>query len=83
MELKDVMRTTFAAREFTGEDVPDAVIHDLIETRASPPRAATVKVTVLSSCATQARAMPWPPWRSRRQSVTWPNLRREKAPGTR
>ena len=37
MELNDVMRTTFAAREFTGEEVPDAVIHDLIENARFAP----------------------------------------------
>ena len=31
MELFDVMRTTFAAREFTGESVPDAVLHRILD----------------------------------------------------
>ena len=31
MELNEVMRTTFAAREFTGEPLPDAVLHDILE----------------------------------------------------
>ena len=31
MELNEVMRTTFSAREFTGEPLPDAVLHDIIE----------------------------------------------------
>jgi nitroreductase len=31
MELYDVMRTTFAARDFTDEPVPDAVIHRILE----------------------------------------------------
>ena len=31
MELNEVMRTTFSAREFTGEPLPDAVLHDILE----------------------------------------------------
>ena len=31
MELNEVMRTTFSAREFTGEPLPDAVLHEIIE----------------------------------------------------
>jgi nitroreductase len=31
MELYDVMRTTFAARDFTDEPVPDAVIHTILD----------------------------------------------------
>jgi nitroreductase len=31
MELYDVMRTTFACREFTGEPVPAEVLHRIIE----------------------------------------------------
>ena len=31
MELNEVMRTTFSAREFTGEPLPDAVLHEILE----------------------------------------------------
>lgn len=31
MELYDVMRTTFAAREFTGDPVPDSVLHRVLD----------------------------------------------------
>ena len=31
MELNEVMRTAFSAREFTGEPLPDAVLHDILE----------------------------------------------------
>lgn len=31
MELYDVMRTTFAAREFTGDPVPDSVLHRILD----------------------------------------------------
>ncbi len=31
MELYDVMRTTFAAREFTDDPVPDAVLHRILD----------------------------------------------------
>ena len=37
MELYDVMRTTFAAREFTGEEVPDTLIYELIENARFAP----------------------------------------------
>ena len=31
MELNEVMRTAFSAREFTDEPLPDAVVHDILE----------------------------------------------------
>ena len=31
MELNEVMRTTFAARKFTGEPLPDAVLYEILE----------------------------------------------------
>ena len=31
MELNDAMRTAFAAREFTGEPLPDAVLYEILE----------------------------------------------------
>lgn len=31
MEIYDVMRTTFAARDFTGDDVPDEVLHRIFD----------------------------------------------------
>ena len=31
MELNEVMRSTFAAREFTGEPVPDGVLYEILE----------------------------------------------------
>ena len=31
MELNEVMRTAFSAREFSGEPLPDAVLHDILE----------------------------------------------------
>ncbi len=37
MELNDVMRTTFSARDYTGEEVPDDVIYDLIENARFAP----------------------------------------------
>ena len=37
MELYDVMRTTFAARDYTGEDLPDNLIYDLIENARFAP----------------------------------------------
>ena len=37
MELRDVMRTTPATREFTGEPVPDEVVRDLLEVARFAP----------------------------------------------
>ena len=37
MELYDVMRTTFAARQFTGEPLPDSVLHEILENARFAP----------------------------------------------
>ena len=37
MELYEVMRTTFACREFTGEPVPDEVLHRIIDNARFAP----------------------------------------------
>jgi nitroreductase len=37
MELYDVMRTTFACREFTGEPVPDEVLHRILDNARFAP----------------------------------------------
>jgi nitroreductase len=37
MELYEVMRTTFACREFTGEPVPDDVLHRIVENARFAP----------------------------------------------
>ena len=37
MELYDVMRTTFAAREFTGDPVPDDVLHRILDNARFAP----------------------------------------------
>lgn len=37
MELYDVMRTTFACREFTGEPVPDEVLHRIVDNARFAP----------------------------------------------
>ena len=37
MELYDVMRTTFACREFTGEPVPDTVLHRIVDNARFAP----------------------------------------------
>ncbi len=31
MELDEVMRTTFSAREFTEEELPDSVLYDILD----------------------------------------------------
>ena len=37
MELFDVMRTTFAARDFTGEELPDSVLYDIFDVARFAP----------------------------------------------
>jgi len=37
MEIYDVMQTTFAAREFTGEPIPDAVLYRIIDNARFAP----------------------------------------------
>ncbi len=37
MELDDVMRTTFSAREYTGEPVPDEVVYDILDVARFAP----------------------------------------------
>ncbi len=37
MELYDVMRTTFAARDFTGDDIPDEVLHRALDAARFAP----------------------------------------------
>jgi nitroreductase len=37
MELYDVMRTTFAAREYTGEALPDEVLHEILDNARFAP----------------------------------------------
>ena len=37
MELFDVMRTTFAARDFTGEALPDSVLYDILDVARFAP----------------------------------------------
>lgn len=37
MELNEAMRTTFAAREFTGEALPDDVLYDILEVARFAP----------------------------------------------
>jgi len=37
MELYDVMRTTFAARQYTGEDLPDDLLYEILENARFAP----------------------------------------------
>ncbi len=37
MELYDVMRTTFAARDYTGDPLPDAALHEILENARFAP----------------------------------------------
>lgn len=37
MELNDVMRTTFAAREYTGEELPDETLYDILDVARFAP----------------------------------------------
>ena len=37
MELYEVMRTTFAAREYTGEPLPDEILYEILENARFAP----------------------------------------------
>ena len=37
MELNEVMRTTFSARDYTGEEVPDEVLHQILDNARFAP----------------------------------------------
>ena len=37
MELNDAIRTTFSARDYTGEDLPDETLYDILETARFAP----------------------------------------------
>jgi len=37
MEMNEVMRTTFASRDYTGEELPDAVLYDIIDNARFAP----------------------------------------------
>ena len=37
MELNDVMRTTFSARDYTGDDLPDEVLYDILDVARFAP----------------------------------------------
>jgi len=61
MELYDVMRTTFAARDFTDEPVPDAVIRRLLDNARFAPSGGNRqawKVLVVREASTRAALMP-------------------------
>ncbi len=58
MELYDVMRTTFAARQFTGEPLPDSVLHEIIENARFAPSGGNRqgnRVIVVRDAATRDR----------------------------
>ena len=37
MELYDVMRITFAAREYTGEDIPEKTLYEILDNARFAP----------------------------------------------
>lgn len=56
MELYDVMRTTFAAREYTGEPISDAVLYDILDNARFAPSGGNRqgnKVIVIRDAATR------------------------------
>ena len=58
MELSDVMRTTFAARDFTDDPLPDSVLYDILETARFAPSGGNRqgnRVIVVRDEATKAR----------------------------
>lgn len=58
IELNEVMRTTFAAREYTAEDIPDAVLYDILDTARFAPSGGNRqgnRVIIVRDPATKAR----------------------------
>ncbi len=58
MELYEVMRTTFAVREYTGEALPDAVLYDILENARFAPSGGNRqgnRVIVVRDAATRDR----------------------------
>ncbi len=66
MELYEVMRTTFSAREFTSDPLPDETLVKILDharfapSGASPPAAATARGGKSSSSAIPAPSAPSP-----------------------
>lgn len=61
MDLYEVMRTTFAARDFTDEPVPDSVIHTILENARFAPSGGNRqgwKVIVIRDQATREALVP-------------------------
>jgi len=61
MDLYDVMRTTFAARDFTDEPVPDAVVHRMLENARFAPSGGNRqpwRVVVVRETATREALVP-------------------------
>ncbi|TAL03043.1 MAG: nitroreductase, partial [Porticoccaceae bacterium] len=57
MELDEVMRTTFAAREYTGEPLPDAVLYRILDNARFAPSGGNRqgnRVIIVKSQATRA-----------------------------
>jgi nitroreductase len=58
IELNEVMRTTFAARDYTADDIPDAVLYDILETARFAPSGGNRqgnRVIVVRDPATKAK----------------------------
>lgn len=58
MELYEVMRTTFAARDYTGEELPDDVLYDILENARFAPSGGNRqgnRVIVVRDAATRDR----------------------------
>ncbi len=83
MELYDVMRTTFAAREFTGDPVPDEALFKILDRARFAPSGGNRqgwRVIVVRDPATKAAARRAE--RSRRPSATPPRWRPGRTRGT-
>lgn len=58
MELNDVMRTTFSARDYTGEPLPDAVLYEILENARFAPSGGNrqgARIIVVREPTTRAR----------------------------
>ena len=72
MDLYDVMRTTFAAREFTGEPLPDRTLYRILDNaRFAPSGGNRQAVRIIVVRDKQTRVTASPSCRCLGPSATW------------
>ena len=89
MELNDVMRTTFSARDYTGEDLPDEVLYRILDNARFAPSGGNRqgnRVIVVRDPETRgqiSKLAEAPAWRSKLASMSSPLPLEQTASGAR